>query len=272
MCSARRNSLEAARGARPSWLLATPTTPRPPPDRGPTGPRPVTVLPRPVAVWGRPVFRDCCGDRLRIEETGDERLAVLALAVVDEFVDVSLRVPFAMEHDVLELDQAPEMDLQLRVSPPRLLAHEAPREAVVVPFGATLGAVLGHHLVEQEQEPSRLRRKLVEGSAEDFVRESIRELEILFGHFDEGHVFTPFALRLARPLVLMQERHGADQAQVLRVIAARTRERVGEGQRLSVWVDDEQRLQEALGVLVERLDAPALALRKLALERLGLAL
>ena len=58
-------------------------------------------------------------------------------------------------------------------------------------------------------------------------------------------------LRLDRPLVLVQQRDGADQRQVLHVVAAGAGAVVEERQLPGVGIDHPQRPQEPLGVAVQ---------------------
>ena len=94
---------------------------RPGADRGPTGPRPIIIQPRPLRVVGVLQLLD-------VDQSGHKGCAVLALAVVEQLVDKALAV--AMHGEVLEVDQAREMDLELRVAPAERLAQATAAEAV----------------------------------------------------------------------------------------------------------------------------------------------
>ena len=112
-------------------------------DQGPTGPRPLAVYPRPLVVVA--VF---CGELVDIEEAGEERLTIGAAAIKDELVaEGASKRP--MHHQVLELDQAREMHLELRLSPAGLLAELAAREAHVASLEVLGGSASRDDLVER---------------------------------------------------------------------------------------------------------------------------
>ena len=79
----------------------------------------------------------------------------------------------------------------------------------------------------------------------------------------------PAALELFHlALILMEQRHGANQGQVFLLVAAMTGLRTDEAQLIGVRVDDRQRPQQTLRVLMQRLDAGALGGQPQRLERL----
>ena len=241
-------SLLPSRSARAD-LRPTPRRPRA--DRPPTCPR----LPRPVRV-------------VLTAQTRHEAPTVLALALVPKLVDKPRPARPAVHEQVLELLQAPQMHLQLRVPPAGLLAHLASREAHVARADALRPRHLRHHHLHEMEQPSRHRRKLVEAPTEHLVGQSVRDRDVLPRRL---HVFHPpprVLHTLHLTLVLMQKRHRSDQRQVLHVIPPRPRSRIHEAQLLRVRIHDGKRPQEPLRVLLHLLDPPLALPREKSLQRL----
>ena len=95
-----------------------------------------------------------------------------------------------------------------------------------------------------------LRRQLVERAAEHLVREPVRDRDV--SSFDLDVAVAAFVLvRLARRAGAGEERDRSDERQVLEVVSPRAGPVVEEGQLRGVRVRPPQRLEQALGVLVE---------------------
>jgi hypothetical protein len=71
------------------------------------------------------------------------------------------------------------------------------------------------------------------------------------GHLDVLDRLAVVDHALERALVLVQKRQGADERQVLEMIPPRPRAVVPKGQRSGVGIHDQQRAEQALGILVE---------------------
>jgi len=101
----------------------------------------------------------------------------------------------------------------------------------------------------------RLRRELVERAAEHFMCELVRQRDVGWNDFD---VLNALAARehacFVRPLVLMKKHDRANEREVLHVIAPGARLRIEERQLLGVWIGNEDRLDQALHVLLEAMD------------------
>ena len=78
--------------------------------------------------------------------------------------------------------------------------------------------------------------------------------------------------RLRWPLILMQQRHAADERQILHVVAPGPRLRVVEGQLPRVGIDDRDRLQEPLRVAMHGKHRVAVPPPQQPFDRLRLAL
>lgn len=106
--------------------LTAPTTRRPVPDCTPTGGRPRSVWPRPLGIVGVGFGIDA-----GTAQPHHEPLAVPAFAVIEQFVFVALARLGAVDEDVFQLRQAPQMDLELGIAPPGQLADAAAGKAQI---------------------------------------------------------------------------------------------------------------------------------------------
>ena len=132
----------------------------------------------------------------------------------------------------------------------RAPAGERPRIALAEPVMPLLdffgGASRARHVVQQIEEPPRLRRHFIEGAAQDFARQSVRGRDVLQRDFDmlDTFHFAPW------PLVLVKQGDGADERQIFFLVAAKpgvfVREREPTGERIM----HRQRLQKPLRVAV----------------------
>lgn len=84
-----------------------------------------------LGVGLRPLVVGQGGD---IDETREERAAVLPLPIVEQLIDEALPAAAAMHEHVLEGDQLVQMRAHLEVRPARQLADAAIREAVIRPL------------------------------------------------------------------------------------------------------------------------------------------
>jgi len=75
-------------------------------------------------------------------------------------------------------------------------------------------ALRAHHFVDEQQEPARLRWQLVERAAQHFMRDAIGRRDILLRDFDVRELLAAVHHRPSWPLVLVQERDGADQREI----------------------------------------------------------
>jgi len=174
------------------------------------------------------------------------------LAVPREFIDMRPAVTPMRDHQ-LQVDKTGEVDLQLCVAPAAVLAHLPPREPDLASITvASLNADVGVEIVEQS---TGLRWQLIERAAEDIVGDTVGDLDVGSGGFDVDDLDAINDHRRADSLVLMQKRDRPNQRQIFGVIATRPGGCVGESELLGERVDDRDRLQESLGVLVD-LDHP----------------
>ena len=68
-----------------------------------------------------------------VQQADEEGLAVLALAVVKQFINKALAPAAPMGQDVFHLQEPVQMHAHLEVGPAGMLAHVAAREPVVGP-------------------------------------------------------------------------------------------------------------------------------------------
>ncbi len=175
----------------------------------------------------------------------------MALAIVEKLVLEALATAATVHEQVLEFHQALEMHAHLRVAPAREGAHVAAAKVKVLAAHLMLPAGLRDHAVQRQEEPARLWGQLVEGPAQDLVGQVVRHRDVVQRHLDERHDLAVMLHRVHRPLILVQQRDGADKGQVLQVIPPRARTVVQEGQLSREGVGDEERPQEPLRVLVD---------------------
>ena len=140
---------------------------RPITDQGPTGPRLILVWPRPRAVL--------CNGR-RVNQPAQVCLAII-LAAVQQLV-FEQAVAAAMGDHVLKLDQAREMDFQLRIAPTRRRAYFAPRKTQRFARLVPGLAFMPHPIHQERQQAPRLRRQLIERAAQHVMRDAVRRAEI----------------------------------------------------------------------------------------------
>ena len=220
--------------------------------------------------------RSCIGrrsaERGDVEEPRQKRLPVAPLAVVDELVDKALAPAAAVHQDVLERGELVEMGSHLEVGPGGRLAHPAAREEESVTVDRLPRALAGDRAIEPLEEIPRLRRKLVERAAEDLVGETVGDSQVHDVDFDVGQGLPAVLDALERLLVLAQERHGADECQVLHVIAAGSRSGVEESELAGEGIRHQERLQEPLRVAVCFEDRLAVLPGEEPFERLRFAL
>ena len=98
---------------------------------------------------------------------------------------------------------------------------------------------------------SRLRRQLVERATERGRGELVGNRDVIERGLDVFDELAVVLHRFQRALVLMQERQGANQREVLRKISASSRAVIKKGERLRERVGDEQRPQESLRILMQ---------------------
>src|SRR5690349_1029886 len=97
---------------------------------GPNRPRKVRLVAGKVVADPRKLSV-VLADPLDVEQTHHEGLAAPALAVPHQLVDVALPAGAAVDEEVLEVLEALEVHVQLRLAPAGQLAHFTPREAVL---------------------------------------------------------------------------------------------------------------------------------------------
>lgn len=121
-------------------------------------------------------------------------------------------------------------------------------------------------------EGERLRRQLVERAPQHLVRQPVGHGDILSCHFDVFELPTAVHDRLMGPLVLVKQRQGANQGEVLQVVAPRPGLAVEEGQLAGVRVHDGDGLQQSLRITMQGENRFALPARQQAFQGLLLAL
>lgn len=166
------------------------------------------------------------------------------VAVEGELVEVG-DVRATVRVHQLQAHEAREVHLQLRVAQAELLAQLASGEPDPLARHALLGGDRRDEPLERVEQPPRARGQLIERAAENLVRQSVREHDVLPGGLDVAHLLPVDVRGLPRPLMLMlmQQRDRPDQRQVLHVIAPRSRASVRERQPRRIGVDDRHRLQ-----------------------------
>ena len=172
-----------------------------------------------------------------------------------------------MRVQVLQLDQARLVQLELGVAPGYGLAQGAPAE-VQLAAPELLPAALGADvLVHQLEQAPRLRRQLVQAAPEHVVRDAVGQRDVGELHLDVLDAPAAPLGALHAALMLVHEGDGVDEGEVLLVIAPQPRGLVGEGQELRIGVEHVQRPKQALGVLVQRGQRLAFAVGEQAFER-----
>ena len=156
-----------------------------------------------------------------VDQPRHYRPAPVALDGEDKLVHEALAAPSTMRQKILQLLQPPQMQAQLRIAPARRRPDFAPREAVLRALDPLPLALRLDHLVDQQQQPPRLRRQLIERTPQHLGGQPVRYGDVAERGFDVLEGFAAMLPRQPWPLMLMQERDGMDQRQVLRIIAPR---------------------------------------------------
>ncbi len=131
------------------------------------------------------------------------------------------------------------MNAHLRRAPPGMRAHLTAAKL------KTFASV--HHRFNESQQAACLRRKFIERLPHQFLHEPVRRGDVFTRGFDIGKA----VLGLHRALVLIEQRDGADQRQILHVVAPHARKRVGKRQFIDKRIHHEQRLQQPLSILMQ---------------------
>jgi len=153
--------------------------------------------------------------------------AALTVAMHARRVEIDLGVIETEGDRITGWREKPKLDYEVSmgiyVYDERALAHLPAAKAKITPIHPQLLRPLRHQLLDQAQEPPRLRRQLVQAPAQHVVREAVRCRNVFARHLDVPNRFTQMLRGLHWSLVLMQQRDRADQRQVLHVIAPRPR-------------------------------------------------
>ena len=84
-----------------------------------------------------------------------------------------------MDEQVLHLLESVQVELELGVAPAGVLADLAAREAVGLLLDLPAPALGRDHLVDEQKQPSRLRRQLVQGPAEGLRGQPVGQGDVL---------------------------------------------------------------------------------------------
>lgn len=87
-----------------------------------------------------------------------------------------------MDQQVLHLLQAMQMDFELGIAPPGERPHVAAGEAEVLPLHLQPVALGCDHRVHCQKQTPRLRRQLVERTAQYLVRETVGDGDVVKGY------------------------------------------------------------------------------------------
>lgn len=104
-----------------------------------------------------------------------------------------------------------QMDFQLRIAPACEGSHIAPREAVVRSLHLLAIALGGYVLVDHQQQPPRLRRQLVQRTAQHLMRETVGNSDVIERDFDVFDRTATMLYCLPGTLMLMQQSDGTDE-------------------------------------------------------------
>ena len=160
-----------------------------------------------------------------------------------------------MRQDVFEIDQALQVQTQLRIAPGNRLAQSAAAKAEVTALDLLAFALGRDMAVDQFQQAPRLRRQFIETATEHVMGNAVGESNVIERDFDvlnELRIVVICALvGFEGALMLMQESDDINQRQVLLVIAAQARGLVGEGEVVRIGIQHVERPQQALRVLVQ---------------------
>ena len=151
-----------------------------------------------------------------------------------------------MGKHVLQIAQPIQMHARLLLAGTQPLARLAPREPHRSPLDALRLRTLAHVADQLPQHPPRLWRQLVQRTPEHLVRQPVRQRDIRQGGLDVLEGLAAMSRRADRPLVLVQQRNGVDQRQVLLLIAPQPHAGRGERQLLGVRVHDREGFQQRL--------------------------
>ena len=151
------------------------------------------------------------------------------------------------------------MGLELRVAPAGVLAHVAAAKTKVRALDPLPRAFRAHHLVDEQEQPPRLRREFVERTPQHFMCQPVGRGDIVERHFDVFECLAVVRGGFPLPLMLVQQRDGADERQIFHVIAQRARLAVQEREFSRVRICYEKRFQKPLRVLVHAEDFLALS-------------
>ena len=177
-----------------------------------------------------------------------------------------------MHHEIFEFFKPPQMGLELRVAPLGEGANVAAAKTKVTPFHLLPLAFTAHHLLDEQQQPSRLRWQFVERTAQHFFGELVGDADVVERDLDVLHRLAAREARLVWPLVLVQERDGPDERQIFHVVAPRARPAVQERQLAGVRIGNEDRFQKPLRIAMHAEDLFALLPRQQSFDGLRLAL
>jgi hypothetical protein len=135
------------------------------------------------------------------------------VVVEEQLIDEALSATASMHDHVFEFFQLVQMTFHLRIAPSGRHPHIATAETKILTRHIEPFAFALHHLIDQQQQAPRLWRQIINGPPHHFIDQRPRYAHIVRGGLD---VFDRAALalhRLHRPLMLMKQRHRADQPQ-----------------------------------------------------------
>lgn len=186
-----------------------------------------------------------------VYEAIDDVFAIDAATVVAKLELEGLATSATMLNEVLEIDKASEMNPRL-LEPPRreCLASLPPGEPEVLGIELPLLAFARHPSVKIEKQPPRRGGQIVKAPSEYVVRQPVGHGDVIECDLDVLDILGSDLRREDRPLVLPQQGDGLDEMQVLLVIPPRPRAIIDEPKLGSERVDDHERLQESLGIVM----------------------
>ncbi|OQC68388.1 MAG: hypothetical protein BWX48_00059 [Verrucomicrobia bacterium ADurb.Bin006] len=202
-------------------------------------------------------------------EQADVRDVLRCVQVEQDFVNELAAESSVTDGQVFEFHEPLQVNAHLRQAPAaevaQLPAAKSGDGSLLLPLGL-------HQVSDEAEQAARLRRQLIERTAEHFRREFVRQRDVIERHLDELHDATVDQVLAVRPLVLVKQRDGVHEREIFFVVAPVACARRGEGERGRERIDHGQRRQEPLRVAEFREQVFALLVREQARERAPLAL
>ncbi|OQC68361.1 MAG: hypothetical protein BWX48_00069 [Verrucomicrobia bacterium ADurb.Bin006] len=202
-------------------------------------------------------------------EQADVRDVLRCVQVEQDFVNELAAESSVTDGQVFEFHEPLQVNAHLRQAPAaevaQLPAAKSGDGSLLLPLGL-------HQVSDEAEQAARLRRQLIERTAEHFRREFVRQRDVIERDFHELDDAAVDEVLAVRPLVLVEQGNRINEREIFLVVAPVACARRGERERRRERIDDRQRRQEPLRVAEFREQVFALLVRQQTRERAPLAL